>query len=403
MKIGIALLLWVLVVVAPFATRGARPKPLGVADLVVRGKFKKALDTIGATPDSESSRALKATLERLLSIDALVEEKFKADIGQRVVVPTDAGLRAGILREVKGGVLKIKIDKGNVTMVVPVKISELVVPFKVEKAELRNEEKNLILAVQCFNRGEYMAAEKLFAETGALADMLSAACHRGDGYATELMAACRNNDLEGFAKLLEEGANPNAKCAAVLFNPKTKKRTRIVTTVLVEVVKSGNAEMVKALVGKGAKVNQANSKGISPLMFAIWHFPDGDPIIDFFLDHKADPNHADREGNTPLSGAIALRKTKTAEKLLKRGANPNKPTRGGITPLMLAVMSNNLELAKKLIAGGADIHARAGKGWTVLDLNRSKLSPGMKALLEKYSPAKTKRSSGPPPVRVLTK
>ena len=102
------------------------------------------------------------------------------------------------------------------------------------------------------------------------------------------------------------------------------------------------------------------------------------------VDGGADPNVADRGGNTPLHLAAQAGSLDLVKKLLAKGANPNARTakislggRGGggggffrpageQTPLMMAAKADHEDAMRALVAGGADPTLKAQDGSTLL-------------------------------------
>jgi hypothetical protein len=102
------------------------------------------------------------------------------------------------------------------------------------------------------------------------------------------------------------------------------------------------------------------------------------------LDHGADPNVADRTGNTPLHEAAQNGLLPLVEKLIASGASlnahtdrakppapggptgPQRPVGGEQTPLLLAARYGHVDVMKALIKAGADTRAKAQDGVTLL-------------------------------------
>jgi ankyrin repeat protein len=97
----------------------------------------------------------------------------------------------------------------------------------------------------------------------------------------------------------------------------------------------GHAELIAALLDKGANVDVASS------------------------------NHMQ---NTPLHAAVAGQAAPAVRLLLLRGANANARQHGGWTALHGAAQNGDREMVETLLAHGAQLDARAENGQTPLDL-----------------------------------
>jgi ankyrin repeat protein len=159
------------------------------------------------------------------------------------------------------------------------------------------------------------------------------------------------------------------------------------------------------LIENGADVNQQNSEGVSPLMFAIMWTPDP-KFIDFLIKHKAKLEHKDISGNTPLSGAVAMGRKDVVKGLLNSGADPNEANSKGYTPVMIAVMTNKAEILTMLLGAGADITRPHPKGWTVFQLSQKNMTPAVREIINAYAPKKPvqkkkKQTIGFPNVQIV--
>jgi len=187
------------------------------------------------------------------------------------------------------------------------------------------------------------------------------------------------------------------RCSAMVMNPKTKKHSLQATTLLIEVLKKRKTKSVKHLVKSGADVNGQNSEGVSPLMFTLTYYPKDTEIMEFLIENKAKIKHQDIQGNSTLSGAVALGRKDAVKILLDNGVDPDDPTSKGYTPVMIAVLSNQLEILRMLLNAGADIHKKFPKsqqfpnGWTVFQLDQSKMHPEIRGILAKLKPEKKKQ------------
>lgn len=99
-------------------------------------------------------------------------------------------------------------------------------------------------------------------------------------------------------------------------------------------------------------------------------------ISDCLLEHKADVNGVDENGNTTLHLILnnTVPQLNTIKHLLKKGANPNQPNKSGYTPLHSAIFVgekwNRLQLVKILLESFADPTFPNKDGVTPIDLTR---------------------------------
>lgn len=75
----------------------------------------------------------------------------------------------------------------------------------------------------------------------------------------------------------------------------------------------------------------------------------------------------DAHGNTALHLAAALGERATVEKLTRVGANPNQPDKEGQTPLFIAIALRNIEMVRLLVDKGASFEYRDDKKRNALD------------------------------------
>ncbi|MEM4875102.1 MAG: ankyrin repeat domain-containing protein [Thermofilaceae archaeon] len=103
---------------------------------------------------------------------------------------------------------------------------------------------------------------------------------------SELHEAVREGDLQRVKKLLERGANVNAKDDTFASN-----------TPLHYAAMEGYLEVARLLVEKGAYVNARNSYGWTPLHYAAYygHLE----VVRFLLEAGADPTLRNNDGRTP--------------------------------------------------------------------------------------------------------
>jgi ankyrin repeat protein len=134
---------------------------------------------------------------------------------------------------------------------------------------------------------------------------------------------------------------------------------------LVEAVKNGNIDAVRAMVAKRADVNAAEVDGTTALHWAA-HF-DNLAAADLLIRAGANVKAANRYGVTPLWLACINGSEAMVEKLLGAGADPNTTMPEGDTALMTAARTGNVGAVKALLRRGAVVNAReAWKGQTAL-------------------------------------
>ena len=156
-----------------------------------------------------------------------------------------------------------------------------------------------------------------------------------------------------------------------------------------------NMELLEILVEySGMKVNAQSVHGETPLYRAVRF--DCVEVVRFLLDHDADVNLCDLEGNTPLiaMGIFIASGTRgesdefaIAEMLLAKGADVNAQNVFGRSALHEVAedhMSRFLETAQLLIVNGADVNLQALDGKTALSVAANIGTVDMVELLIKH-------------------
>ena len=152
---------------------------------------------------------------------------------------------------------------------------------------------------------------------------------------------------------------------------------------LIDAVKSGNREAVRALLKNRALVNTPEADGTTPLAWAVR--ADDLSMVRSLLDSGADAKAPNRYGVTPLELALTNGNAAIVEALVKAGAPPNvimtaarvgnpdavrilldhgadantRESIYGETALMWASAENHPAAAKLLIEHGAEVNARS--------------------------------------------
>lgn len=118
-----------------------------------------------------------------------------------------------------------------------------------------------------------------------------------------------------------------------------------------------NLAAADLLIKAGAKVQVANRYGVTPLWLACVN--GSAPMVQRLLSGGADPNTAMPEGDTALMTASRTGNVAAIRALLTRNANVNAvETWKGQTALMWAAAANNAAAVGALIEAGADVHVR---------------------------------------------
>jgi ankyrin repeat protein len=204
-----------------------------------------------------------------------------------------------------------------------------------------------------------------------------------DGY-TPLMIACRTLQIEIANYLLYKGANVNAigdGGMTPLFCFPDDKETpfdlvqRLVDkgadvnaklwlnrnwTVLVNYVIKGNIKIVEFLIDHGADPNIHDIEG-TPLQMAIHHKRNEDMAV--FLVESGAKLQEFSFGNTDLHLAAIWGFADLVRALVKHGANVNAINDYGRTPLYYAAIHGHRKAAEVLIAAGADKSAIMGTNY----------------------------------------
>jgi len=168
------------------------------------------------------------------------------------------------------------------------------------------------------------------------------------GECCALDTACRNGDREMAELLLSFGADVNISLIGhVNYTP------------LRSAAQSGNLDLVKFLISKGARINQDSSEHESVLSFAAKS--GNNEVVQFFID-----NGVPLKGDSCLVEAICSRKKETVDYLLAAGADVNAAGFFNENPLFAAVKVNDPDIVRLLLKKGAAIDAKNLDGQTVM-------------------------------------
>ncbi len=179
--------------------------------------------------------------------------------------------------------------------------------------------------------------------------------------AQSFVKAVEDQKMDMVELFIEAGMSPNVT---------TDNGSPLVTAAV-----TGNLEIVKLLVEKGADVNiKSTDKGdLTPLFGGILgNGKEKQDTIKFLLDKGADVNARFVSKGfeaTPLMMAASQKDTEIVRLILAKKPDIHAvDANTGITALMMAVLNNNVENAKELLAQGADVNKKAKNNATALSL-----------------------------------
>jgi ankyrin repeat protein len=218
--------------------------------------------------------------------------------------------------------------------------------------------------------GDLDAIKALVEEEGAAVDT---PIQYGEKSAiTPLIKASWDGDLPIVQYLLSKGANVNARDTegkgTALLNAVTRQHTQVVKALLAAkaditlrndfdfnaftmAVAAGDREISGLLLDAGAKPDDGAS-GLTPLAFAV--STGNVEMIRFLVSRGADVNHgAKTGGQTALISAILGAQVESVKALIELKANVNAAMKDGTTPLKLARKGDQEEIAALLVAAGA--------------------------------------------------
>jgi ankyrin repeat protein len=192
-----------------------------------------------------------------------------------------------------------------------------------------------------------------------------------DSKNTPLLIACLgSNRFEQIKFLLRNGADPSVKNAGG-------------ATALLRTAELGDTLSLRLFVDMGLNINE-NPWGFTPLMAATrmanW------PIVNFLLDHGADPNIPDPINMSVVLWAAEQNQPKLVNRLLEKTNNINGiDSIAGMTPLMWATLNeyDNPQIMQALIDKGANVNAKAKDGSTALSWAMKKGNTKTVAVLRK--------------------
>lgn len=164
--------------------------------------------------------------------------------------------------------------------------------------------------------------------------------------ADKLYSVLRAGDLPGLRKLLENGISTNLADSRQI-------------TPLMYAAEVGSVEAMRILLDHGAEVDAQNAFGSTAL---TWSASDAQKVK-LLLDHGAEVNKVAKSGRTALMiAAWNPLSAETVRLLLASGASISAADQAGLTPLMAAAIGNDTESVRLLINAGADVNHSGSLG-----------------------------------------
>jgi len=201
----------------------------------------------------------------------------------------------------------------------------------------------------------------------------------------DLIKACKENNLDGVKRALDDGADIEAKdnngwTALILASNEGNKEivellldrgadveTTIkdsLVTALIIAIDRGHKEIKKLLLENGADIEAKKNNGWTALISASIQ---GDKeIVELLLENGADIEAKKNNGWTALISASIQGHKEIVELLLDRSADIEAKDNRGMTALIWASYKGNKEIAELLLDNGADIEAKYNRGMTAL-------------------------------------
>ncbi len=124
---------------------------------------------------------------------------------------------------------------------------------------------------------------------------------------------------------------------------------------LADVIRHGDVERARELLGAGADVNATAGDGSSPLLWAVYQ-SDLD-LVQALIHAGADVNAANRLGMTPLLQASRTGDTPVISALIAAGASVDAATLHGETPLKAAARAGSVDAVSLLLRQETDPNA----------------------------------------------
>ena len=183
-----------------------------------------------------------------------------------------------------------------------------------------------------------------------------------------LTAACRTQNVEIVAMLLNHGADPNL--VSTHHAP---------TLPLSAACDQQNVELVVMLLNHGADPNSLSSSGMAGMPLFVAARKGNSELVELLLKHGASVDTTDGDGNKALHYAVKHHEPEAVNVLLKYGADPEWTGRfldSNDISLFFAADEDNTDIVTDLLNGGACVNAVNDEGKSVVCFVAEKLTRG---------------------------
>jgi ankyrin repeat protein len=266
-------------------------------------------------------------------------------------------------------------------------------------AKDENDRSPLLLLLQAgfliADKSKLAACAQLLLAAGADPNVVESQDQHTRGEAA-LMLAVRDELPELVDALIQAGANvqhraPNGKTALDLATERGSPLelhqrllaaggVRTVRFTLAQAASSGDLARVTELLAQGARVDQRDDQGFTPLEYAAMYGHEA--IFDALLATGADPHATNSLGENLLVSAACSDKVSICRKLLDLGLDVNGGDHNFATPLMNAAGQGQLAVARLLLEAGADVTVKKHMGMTALKMARNGPKETRKVMVE---------------------
>jgi ankyrin repeat protein len=205
---------------------------------------------------------------------------------------------------------------------------------------------------------------------------------------TALMEAAKRGDLPLVKRLLDDGADVNAKVKSMVY-PCSNGWTALMYA-------SNHSEVVELLLQKGADINARANDGNTALKSAA--LEGNAEVVKLLLEKGADINSTTQHGNTALRSAAFEGNVDVVKILLERGADANG-TGQVFGPLMAASLKGHSSIVELLLNKGADVNATDSQLFTALSYaSMESFSDVVKLLVARGADVNVKNDDGDTPL-----